>query len=72
MANYDAFITRNDKPKVLYFTDKKQTQAVIKALSKKFIDKLSFGEIRSTDELAAQFNVDRFPTLMVVDVNFAY
>jgi transketolase N-terminal domain/subunit len=49
--NFVTFVGRNDKPKVLYFTDKKQTSIVLKALSKKYLDKLSIGEVRSSDEL---------------------
>ncbi len=42
---------------MLYFTDKKQTSAVLKALSKKYLNKLSFGEVRAGDELAQSFNI---------------
>lgn len=57
---------RGDKTKVLYFTDKKQTSAIIKSFSKRFLDKLSFGEVRATDELSQKFKIEKFPTLMVV------
>jgi hypothetical protein len=49
--NFEEFNSRGDKPKVLFFTDKKTTSATIKALSKKYLDKLSFGEVRASDEL---------------------
>jgi hypothetical protein len=49
--NFKDFNDRSDKTKVLYFTDKKTTSATMKALSKKYLDKLSFGEVRATDEL---------------------
>lgn len=55
--NYNSFIDRGDKTKVLYFTDKKQTSAVLKALSKKYLNKLSFGEVRAGDELITSFNI---------------
>jgi hypothetical protein len=45
--NFDAFVEREPtKYKILHFTEKKSTPTVIKALSKKFKDKLTFGEIR--------------------------
>jgi hypothetical protein len=34
---------------VLLFTDKKTTPAIFKALSKKFLEKLVFGEVRSSE-----------------------
>jgi len=38
----------------------------MKSFSKKFLEKLSFGEVRHTDELTKKFNVEKFPLLMVV------
>jgi hypothetical protein len=55
------------KPHVLLFTDKKTTPAILKSLSKKFLDKLVFGEVRHTEtELVEKFKVTEFPTLLVV------
>lgn len=66
-ANFKDFNERSDKTKVLYFTDKKTTSATLKALSKKYLDKLSFGEVRSSDaELIAQFKIEKYPTMIVV------
>ena len=48
---------RGDKHKILYFTEKKSTPPVMKALSKKFLDKLSFGEVRASDELTQKFMI---------------
>ena len=64
--NYKDFQQRNDRTKVLYFTDKKSTPATMKALSKRYLDKLSFGEVRSSDDLSKQFNIEKYPTLVVV------
>ena len=64
--NFNSFMDRGDKTKVLYFTDKKQTSAVLKALSKKYLNKLSFGEVRAGDELVASFDINKFPTLLVM------
>jgi hypothetical protein len=64
--NFDEFMSRSDRTKVLYFTDKKTTSATMKSFSKKFLDKLSFGEVRHTDELSKKFKVETFPRLMVV------
>jgi hypothetical protein len=37
------------KHKILLFSEKKSTPALFKALSKKYLDKLVFGEIRSSE-----------------------
>jgi len=48
--NFESFKYRDvAKPHVLLFTDKKSTPAIFKSLSKKFIDKLVFGEVRSSE-----------------------
>jgi DnaJ family protein C protein 16 len=48
--NFDAFIEREPtKYKILHFTEKKTTPTVIKAMSKKYRDKLAFGEIRQDE-----------------------
>ena len=46
--NYDSFAERDrmTKHKILLFTDKKATPTVFKALSKKHIDRLNFGEVK--------------------------
>jgi thioredoxin-like negative regulator of GroEL len=65
--NFDAFMSRDQqKSKVLYFTDKKTTSAIMKSFSKRFLDKLSIGEVRHTDELSKKFGVQKFPQLLVV------
>ena len=65
--NLDSFISRDQqKSKALYFTDKKQTPAIMKSFSKKFLDKISIGEVRHTDELVKKFGVEKFPQLMIV------
>jgi len=56
----DSFIDREkmNKHHVLLFTDKKSTPMMYKALSKKYRDKLEFGEIRSSEEeLVKRFGV---------------
>ena len=59
--NYETSFVERDratKNKILLFTDKKSTPAVYKALSKKYKDRLLFGEIRKSDEaLCAKFKV---------------
>lgn len=66
--NFDAFIEREpNKHKILHFTEKKSTPTVVKALSKKFRDKLAFGEIRQTEtELIKKFNIKKFPTILAL------
>ena len=66
--NYNDFITtHSERFHVLLFTSKKTTPALFKALSKDYLNHLSFGEIRQTEnELIQSFNVKNFPTLMVI------
>ena len=47
-ANLDSFIERDraTKHKIILFTEKKATPTVYKALSKKYLERLSFGEIK--------------------------
>ena len=46
--NYDTFVERErtTKHKILLFTEKKTTPTVYKALSKKYLDRLMFGEVK--------------------------
>jgi DnaJ family protein C protein 16 len=63
----DFFSKRPEKYHVLLFTSKSSTPSMYKALSKFFINKLIFGEIKNTElELLKLFNVKNFPVLMVV------
>jgi len=67
--NYEKFVEREreTKNKILHFTEKKSTPTVIKALSKKFKDKLNFGEIRASEtELVQKFGVTQFPTILAL------
>jgi hypothetical protein len=53
---------------VLLFTDKKSTPAIFKALSKKYLEKLVFGEVRSSEtSLAEKFEIKEYPSLIVLD-----
>ena len=67
--NYTSFFgkERMEKNKVLLFTDKKQTPAIYKALSKKYLGKLVFGEVQKSEtDLVNQFQIFNFPTIMVL------
>ena len=66
--NFNAFVEREPtKYKILHFTEKKSTPTVIKALSKKFRDKLTFGEIRQDEaDLIRNFNIKKFPTILAL------
>jgi len=50
-GNYDSFVDRDrtTKNKIMLFTDKKSTPTVFKALSKKHIDRLNFGEVKQSE-----------------------
>ena len=63
----DFFSKRPEKYHVLLFTSKSATPSIYKALSKFFINKLVFGEIKQSEsELVKLFHIKNFPTLMVV------
>lgn len=68
-SNYDSFVEREraTKHKILLFTEKKTTPTIYKALSKKYLDKLIFGEVKQSDEaLIKQFGITEFPTIMAL------
>ena len=63
----DFFSKSPEKYHVLLFTSKNATPSMYKALSKYFINKLIFGEVKQNEsELLKLFNARSFPTLMVV------
>ena len=66
--NYNDFMTSYpERYHVLLFTSKKVTPPLFKSLSKDYLNHLNFGEIRQSEsDLIKNFNVDKFPTLMVV------
>ena len=66
--NYGDFITSNPtQHKVILFTSRKTTPPLLKALSKHFKGKLSFGETRPGEkELVDKLGVKNFPTVMVL------
>lgn len=66
--NYADFLTtHNELYHVLLFTNKKSTPPLFKALSKDYLNKLSLGEVRNSEiELCKSFNVEKFPTLMIL------
>ena len=66
--NLNDFINMNNNIyHVILFTQKKNTPPLFKALSKHFLGKLSFGQIRNNEvELCNSFNVTKFPSLFVV------
>jgi DnaJ family protein C protein 16 len=66
--NYDSFLKEHSNtPIVLTFTQKKQTPAILKALSKEYKGKLTFGEVRITSQkLVENYKITQFPTMLVV------
>ena len=69
--SYENFIQRDrmTKHKILLFSEKKTTPTVYKALSKKFLNRLIFGEIRSTEvDLIKKFGlkIKQFPVLVAL------
>ena len=67
--NYDTFVEREraTKHKILLFTEKKTTPTVFKALSKTYLNKLMFGEVKQAEEaLIKKFNIESFPVIMAL------
>jgi len=66
--NYNDFMTSHpERYHVLLFTSKKTTPPLFKALSKDYLNHLNFGEVRQSEkELIKTFNIDKFPTLIVI------
>ena len=63
----DFYSKRKEKYHVLLFTSKNKTPSMYKALSKYFINKLVFGEVKQEEkELIQMYKVTEFPTLMIV------
>ena len=68
-GNYESFVERDraTKHKILLFTEKKATPTVFKALSKKYLDRLSIGEVKKSEEaLIKRFGVTTFPTILAL------
>ena len=66
--NYNDFMTSYpERYHVLLFTSKKTTPPLFKSLSKDYLNHLNFGEVRQSEkEIIKTFNIDKFPTLMVI------
>ncbi|KAJ3275919.1 hypothetical protein HDV01_006786 [Terramyces sp. JEL0728] len=63
----DEFKKSNDKlDKVVLVTDKKTTPPLFKALSIEYLDRLAFGEVKSSNaELVAELGVETFPAILL-------
>lgn len=66
--NYGDYATSlPTQEKVLLFTARKTTPPLLKALSKHFLGKLSFGEVRQSEkEVIQSFGIVKFPTIFVI------
>lgn len=60
--------TQNETlPKALLFTDKPTTTPLYKALSVEFKDRLLVGEVKQSEKnIVSEFNIQSFPTLIVI------
>ncbi|KAJ3317823.1 protein disulfide isomerase (PDI) protein [Boothiomyces sp. JEL0866] len=63
----EEFKNSNDKvDKVVLVTDKKTTPPLFKALSIEYLDRLAFGEVKSSNaELVAELKVETFPAILL-------
>ncbi|GBG67933.1 hypothetical protein CBR_g1052 [Chara braunii] len=68
-ASASEFLRSNPSiPKVLLFSKKDSVTPLYKGLSLRFRGRMAFAQASSSDaELAAQFNVTNFPTLLLID-----
>ena len=58
---------RETKHKIIFFTDKKETPATFKALSKKFLQRVDFGEVKeSEEELIELFGIYTIPVIIAL------
>ena len=67
--NIASFIERDraTKHKILLFTEKKTTPTIFKALSKKYLERLNFGEVKQSEEaLIKKFGIKKFPTIVAL------
>ncbi|KAI8884984.1 thioredoxin-domain-containing protein [Backusella circina FSU 941] len=67
--SYDDFLAtkNNTLPKSILFTNKPSTTPLYKALSVDFKDRLLVGEVKQSEKsILAEYNVDTFPTLLVI------
>lgn len=72
-ANYEDFVKKNfARPVVLSFTERKQTSILLHSLANMLKDKVVFGEVLSSDPLAARFKVTEYPKLMALEDPSAY
>jgi protein disulfide-isomerase A6 len=67
--SFQKWLGENDQPKVILFSDKGKTSALLKAVALEFKDAVSVAQIRNTDNEEATlelFNIKEFPTLVVL------
>lgn len=66
--NYENFVYREPTIyKVLIFTERKTTAPLFKTLSKKYKDKIIFGEVKSSEKsLVDKFGINKLPALIIV------
>jgi protein disulfide-isomerase A6 len=57
----------NETAKVVLFTDKGTTSALLRALAIDFLGSVNFGQVRNTEKNSVEaFGVDKFPTLLLL------
>jgi hypothetical protein len=66
--NLDTFLNDNPgKPKVLYFSDKKGTPVIYKAMSSHFDKTLLFGIVRESESgIVSKYKVKKYPTIFMI------
>ncbi|PHH93050.1 hypothetical protein CDD83_1752 [Cordyceps sp. RAO-2017] len=61
----DSFL-KGDKPKVLLFTEKGTTSALLRSVAIDYLDSVAVGQIRNKEKAAVEkYGIDKFPTLVL-------
>ncbi|EME79498.1 uncharacterized protein MYCFIDRAFT_124120, partial [Pseudocercospora fijiensis CIRAD86] len=71
-ATYAAWVADDTKPKAILFSNKRPVSALLKSVAIDFLDAIHIAQIRSKETDAVEaFNVDKFPTLVLLPGNGA-
>lgn len=65
------YLQNETLPKALLFTDKPTTTPLYKALSVEFKDRMLVGEVKQSEKnIVSEFNIQSFPTLVVISPEY--
>ncbi|KAI8908101.1 hypothetical protein DFJ77DRAFT_473705 [Powellomyces hirtus] len=65
-VSYDAFLEKNELPRVIFASKKSSTPPLMKALSVEYHNRIHFGEVKSSEkDTLEKLNVTDFPAIML-------